>query len=129
MSIIPDTITIMEADKPRELFMSFGLLNELLMIVGDIPDISTIGINPDLRFAVLNSVLAERDGNGLVTKPLVMFTLRVTTPDIQRLISWVAEHLLNFFLTAIEQNLVTHTRHQGRLTGSTGSGSGSPVSQ
>lgn len=129
MATIPDSLTIMEAGKPRELFMSFGLLNELLAIVGDLPDISTIGIDPALRYGVLNSVLSERDDNGVIVKPLVMFTLRVEVSDIQKLFSWVAEHLLNFFLTAIEQNLVTHTKHQGRLTGSTGSGSGSPVSQ
>lgn len=127
MKIIPDTLTITDAGKPRELFMSFGLLDELLKIIGDIPAISAIAIEPDLRFRVLNSVLAERNDVGIVTQPITLFTLRVAQEDIHLICSWVAEHALDFFLTAIERNLNVHLKHQSRLTASTPSGSGSQI--
>lgn len=126
MSSIPDEIlTVTEAGKPRELLMSFGLLHELLVAVGDIPTVSTLAIDPELRAGILNTVFALRNEVGVITSPITMFTLRVSSADVQRVMQWVADHVLDFFLTAIETNVKVHLDQADRLKNSMASSVGS----
>lgn len=117
----PDTLTITRNRKPFELFMSFGLLNEILPVVNDIHLIAQIAIDEGLRKQVLEIVFAERDENGNITEPLNMFTLRVSPSDIQIVIGWVASHCLDFFLTALEKVVETHEPHKARIQGASNS--------
>ena len=47
-----------EAGAPREFFMSFGLLNECLQLVGDITTVSAITVDHRLRNAVISSIFS-----------------------------------------------------------------------
>jgi hypothetical protein len=117
--ITPDTLTITRDGKTFELFMSFGILNELLPVVGDINRLAQIAIDTQLRKEVLSILFSDRDENGVVTKPLNMFTLRVTPDDIQIVCGWVASHCLDFFLGAIEKVVETHSPFKERFQGET----------
>ncbi len=118
-----DLLTI----KDRELFMSFGLLHELLAEIGDLVRVGLIAVDPDLRSRVLHLVLSERDKRGVITEPVNLFDLSLATADVHRIINWVAEHTLGFFLDAIENAAKTHDPHLDRLKApsSTHSGNGS----
>jgi len=123
-----DLLTIDFEGKPRELFMSFGLLHELIPIVGDLTNVGMIAINTELRVNVLNAVLAARDDHGRIAEPLDVFNLKISAKDFQRLVHWVQEHLLDFFIGAIESATEAHKPHLDRLqTPWTLSGNGSPA--
>ena len=121
-STSPDDM-IMVGD--REVFMSFGLLHELLAIVKDIPSVTLIAVEPQLRNDVVTAVLAERDENGKITTPFNFMSIKASIAEVQNMIAWVSEHLLDFFLGAIERNVRTHEKHQPRLVSSMASGTGS----
>ena len=125
MALNSDHLSITRDGQPRELFMSFGLLHELLAVVGDIVEISAIAVNAPLRDAVLTSVLAERNEKGVIQGELNLFVMEIPRSDIQVILSWVAGHVLDFFLTAIEESLKTHNAQTARLTSSMVSGNGS----
>jgi len=123
-----DTLLITRDGKPTELLMSFGLLNELLVIVGDMTNIPLIAGSHDLRQTVLTSVLSPRDEKGLIAEPVFMFNLKVSAADVQRICKWVGEHCLDFFIETIENSVRTHQDQLPRLRGavhSTLSGTGS----
>ncbi|HQT79056.1 MAG TPA: hypothetical protein PLD10_18540 [Rhodopila sp.] len=101
----------------KSLFMSFGLLHELLTIVGDIPRVAIIAADDDLRKSVLNAVLAERDQTGAITTPANFFTLNITAEDVRKICAWVGEHCLDFFIGAIETAVEIHKPQEDRLKG------------
>ena len=115
MSSPADTLVIHVDDQPRSLFMSFGLLHELLRVIGDLPQVSVIAIDPDLREKVLVLVLSERDAEGTVVKAFPFYTARLSRTDIQAILQWVGEHALDFFLTAMERTVSVHEPHKARL--------------
>jgi hypothetical protein len=108
-----------------EYLMSFGLLNTLLAVVGDMPRVSLIGVDTMLRGQVLSEVLSTRDEKGVIVEPFNPFTCKLTGAEVQALIQWVSEHLLDFMLEAVERNLETHKRHEAVLMSLTASGTGS----
>ncbi len=110
-----DTLTITVDGQPRDIFMSFGLLHELLRAVGDISGASVIAIDPEIREKVMLVTLSERDEEGRVSKPFPFYRAKITPADMQRLFQWVAEHVLDFFLTAMEKAVEVHQPHEGRL--------------
>ena len=107
--------------------MSFGLLHELLSEIGDLVRVGLIAVDPDLRARVLSLVLSDRDKKGVVTEWVNFFALPISASEVHRIINWVAEHCLSFFLDAIENAAKTHDPHLDRLKAPslTPSGSGS----
>ena len=112
---LPDTLTIQVDGQARELFMSFGLLHELLRAVGDVSGASVIAIDADMREKVVVLVLSERDEKGRIVKEFPFYTSRVSTADMHEIFKWVGSHVLDFFLTAMETAVETHQPEQARL--------------
>jgi hypothetical protein len=80
-----------------EVIMSFGLLNALARISGDINRIGIIDIVPDLADEVLFEVLSKRDAKGKKVDP------EASPPDLpaseaNKVFNWAKEHLMDFFL-------------------------------
>lgn len=110
-----DTLSITIDGQPRELFMSFGLLHELLRVVGDIKDVSVLAIDPDLREKVMVLVLSERDEKGKIAVEFPFYKAHIASADIHAIFSWVGAHVLDFFLTAMEQAVKIHEPAAERL--------------
>lgn len=111
-----DTITITFAGKPREVMMSFGLLHEITKVVPDLPDINLLLINADLRGRVLALIFATRDEKGRIVEEVDPNTLPISVAEVRKLLLWVMDHLLNFFLAALE-GAMTVTQPYGPLMG------------
>jgi hypothetical protein len=129
-----DKIKITINEQPRELFMSFGLLNEISRDVGDVENVAMVGIDPELREKILQTLLAERDDDGKVTKKFNFFKADLSMDDINRVIEWVSENLLDFFLKALaganslrEKNEPKLQSLMSSLAGSQASSSKTPV--
>lgn len=109
----------------RELFMSFGLLNELMTFVNDLGVVQIIGLDAELRARVLETVFAKRDENGKVTETVSIATLPVSADTVHLVLEWVAGHILDFFLGSLEAAVRAAKPHEDRLKKSMPSGDGS----
>ena len=96
--------------------MSYGLLNECLRIVGSIERVSIIGVNHELREAVMMTVLPKRDTDGQVIEKLNLFTLPVSQEDVHAVLEWVGAHVISFFMKQIKSVVRVHQPHQEELT-------------
>lgn len=120
-----DNLSIIYAGSERQLLMSFGLLNELMTHVGDLPRVQTIGVDGELRTLILESVFAGRGPKGEVTEPVSVNVLPISPKDAQRVLTWVAEHVIDFFLGAVEAAVATMAPHEARMMAQMPSGNGS----
>lgn len=93
------TVTI--GGESQEIKMTMGLLNELARTVGDIDRVGEISFDQELREAVLTVLLSKRDNKGIITEPLVLFTLDMTPEDTLELLDWVGSHVTDFLLKSL----------------------------
>lgn len=111
-----DKITIKLNGEERELFMSFGLLNELATIVGDPARVPSIPVDADLREAVLMSCFAERKPSGKVIKDVEDYDdLDISIPDVEKTIDWAVEHLMSFFVRSLKKVVAVTKANEGDL--------------
>ena len=107
---------IVEVDgERRELKMSFGLLNELVALVGSAAYVGTIPVDAELGKAVLSTVLAKRDNTGTVVEELNLFETNITPEQTMALYQWVMGHVLDFFLAALETAATVGSQFNQRL--------------
>lgn len=95
------TITIKVDNNDRELFMSYGLLNELLRLIPDTNLIALVYTDPDIRNKIIEQVLADRSPTGKITtmRPFDMYI--VEQEAVEEMLEWVVEHVTAFFIRVI----------------------------
>ena len=103
---VDDKLTVKVFDEQKKLVegevtMTFGLLNELVKLTGDINRIGIIDIEPDLAESVLDCVLAERDARGK-RKDATAGHPDLPREEAAQIFDWVKEHLLGFFLQRLK---------------------------
>lgn len=101
-----DKLTINYEGEDRDLLMSYGLLNELVIIVGSPEVTPTIAVNPLMREDVLKACLAERKPSGKISKPIAdMDDINISIADVEKILEWASEHVLNFFVRSLGRML------------------------
>jgi len=125
---LSDKLSITVDENERELFMSFGLLNELTTIIGDPARVSAVAVDPELRTEVLCAALAERKRSGKIIKAVDFDDLDISVEDVENVISWVMEHSLSFFVRSLRKVVDLTKAHQGEMTDLASSLAGSPSS-
>jgi hypothetical protein len=100
----------------RELFMSFGLLNEICRGVGDMQGAIAIPTNAELRDYALIVVLSERNAEtGEVEKACNLRTLDIPVDEAEELLIWISEHTTDFFLRTMERVVKTQKANESRF--------------
>lgn len=101
----------------RELFMSFGLLNELCRGVGNVQSAVQIPVNSELRDYVLLAVLSERDEHGEIAegKAINLRKLEISIEEAEALLGWVSDHVCDFFLRTMERVVTTQKNQKTRI--------------
>ncbi len=112
---LPHQITVNIDDKPFEIFMSFALLNRICYIMGDSTQVPLILQDPELREAVLVECFAERDAKGKVLNRRTMEEISVGFEDIQNVLEFVSEHVVDFTMAAVERATRVMTSREARL--------------
>lgn len=103
-----DRITLKVTDssgivEEREIFLSFGLLNSLVRVLGDPSRTATLDLDPDLAELVLTVVLIPRSPTGKPTVSFDEFDLPGLDPEeAYKLFDWVKEHVLSFFVRRLK---------------------------
>lgn len=124
-----NTFDISINGEAREIFMSFGLLNELTRIVQDPARIGLMAIDPDMREDVLYALLAERKPSGKILKPLPdIDDIEADYLEIERLLAWAMEHTLGFFVRLLQSAATAAEREKTQMVDLVSSLTGSPDS-
>lgn len=126
-----NTFTLKLGEEEREIFMSFGLLNDLTRLVTDPSEVPRMLLDPELRDAVLKELLAERKKSGKVLKDLPdVEDIDADPGEIEKLLDWTMEHVMAFFVRSLQKTAKMGERHletlkslQSSLDGLNGSAS------
>ncbi|KMO20361.1 hypothetical protein [Methylobacterium indicum] len=91
------SITINVGDKPTEILMSFGRLNELAELVGAMERLPEIDLNPSTSASALEICLAPRDERGRRTDAEWFIPPDLSVQDGCAILDFAKEHLADFF--------------------------------
>jgi len=110
------TFDITVGGELQTITMSYGLFNEIMRVVPSPEQITQLIVtDPDLRDYVIRRMLT---GNKRVTKDEDMvdpFELDIDMDRIDDLVTWVAEHVLHFFMKSAEKTAKIGERYQGQI--------------
>lgn len=130
-----ETITIDQDGEKREIFMSFGLLDEVTTLMGDPAQAASVFFSPALRRAVYHALLQPRSKTGKITKEVDdIFELDIPVDQMEELLGWGVEHALDFFsrsvsrITRMKGSLENHEVFASSQNGSAASASKKPSS-
>lgn len=98
----------------REIVMTFGLLNVLARLVGDINRIGLIDLVSETADEVMFEVLSERDSKG---RPVDRKAVVPDMPaeDANRVFDWVKESLMDFFIRRLLNTADLMQRNQAKM--------------
>lgn len=123
-----DTITIKQNDEDRELFMSFGLLNELTRIIGTPDRVPQVALDPNLRDEFLTALFAKRKKSGKIEEAADIEDLDVSYEDVELVLRWAQEHVMSFFVRSFRQIKAVTDKHEAEVMNLTSSLVGSKSS-
>ena len=115
-------------DTKHTLFMSFGLLNRLMKAVGIHVESLLAGGAHEVREQLFAEALNKRGKSGV----FVDFTaekiddIEMSSEEAQRLLMWILDHVVDFFLGVAERTKATAEKFEGRTEALTRSKSGTP---
>jgi hypothetical protein len=112
---LPSTFAVKVNGEDREIFMSFGLLNELTTVVGDPGAIASITLNPEMRNKVLESALAKRKPSGKIEEPVDMDDLDISIDEAEKLLDWVSGHVMSFFVRSLRKVAAVNEKYEAPL--------------
>ena len=111
------TINIKIGDKPHEVTMYFGRLDELAEVVGSFERLPEVDFHAPTRQAVLDICLAPRDERGRRIEGETVNLHQLTVEDGEAVLDFAKEHLSDFFLGRLEKHLRSLQANGERLTG------------
>jgi hypothetical protein len=113
-----DKLSITQDGNERELFMSYGLLNALSLLVGSPEVVPAMSLDDGLRAEILAAVLAERKVTGKVLKPVEdIDDIDISIDDIERILDWAGAHLMGFFMRRLAKSAKHVENHKELLEG------------
>ena len=86
-----------------EVFMSYGMINQLAQGIGDAETTATLHSSAIARNFILQMLLSKRSDDGQITEEINVRTLDADVDEINDLLQWAGQHLYNFFLKAMER--------------------------
>lgn len=114
------------ADGHPPIFMSYGLLNRLVSVVGDPTQVEAIYTDPLLQAAVVIQVLGKYDDQKQEFVPANPDTIQLPPAVISEMLGWITEHILDFFLRSLEKAQKLGEEYQPKLKAFQSSPTGSP---
>ncbi|TPJ51669.1 MULTISPECIES: hypothetical protein [unclassified Mesorhizobium] len=128
MSDLKDRFELNQNGEPREIFMSFGLLNEITALMGEPATAASVYFAPKLREQVLLTALHDRAPSGKIKERLASLDdVEISASDMEGLLAWEVDHAIGFFTRSMDRVVklkgALDGLHQGAssLTGSQGS--------
>lgn len=109
------TLTVTVDEQERELILTYGLQDQILRLVKDTNEIGNIFVDPDIRNALIEQVLAERTKSGkiILKKPYDEYDIEIE--EVERILDWVVTIVTSFF-TRVLANLDQRLQAQNLQT-------------
>lgn len=129
-----DRLTVRVNNEDREIFMSGGLVRRLASITGLLKDYTTLFTNIPVQEQLTIECMRPRKIAGQPVDSSLEYTLddfEMSTEDMRKLMEWVADHCLHFFLssaTSATNLVVKNEKPLTNLMKLTQSPTGSPPS-
>lgn len=98
-------LDITVGEETHKLFMAYAALNRVINIIGDNTEALAVAFNAENRSTVLAVVLKKRGKYGVLEKEEDLDELELTPVEANKIIQWVMEHYLDFFIGATETAL------------------------
>ncbi|PZP71766.1 MAG: hypothetical protein DI590_05760 [Methylorubrum populi] len=115
----PSHLRVTIDGETREIFMSFGLTNEIAHLVGGVEGIPDLSFNQTTAMAALELVLARRDKRGNILPPaegedpVVPYNL---DPEVaEEILDWAGNHALDFFVRQFAKQAARFATKAGKL--------------
>lgn len=97
------------------LFMSYGLLNRLTLLIGGPEQLEAVYLDSELQMAVLCNLLGHYDAEKQTFTPAQPDTLPLSVEEIPALLGWISEHVLDFFVQSLTTAQELEQRFKPRL--------------
>lgn len=97
------------------LFMSYGLLNRLTLLIGGPEQLESVYLDPDLQMTVLCNLLGHYDAEKQTFTPAQPDALPLSIEEIPALLGWISEHVLDFFVQSLTTAQELESRFKPRL--------------
>ncbi len=88
----------------KELKMTFGMLNRLAKIAGNVETLGMVMIDSDLQQALLSQLFATYDENGKQLEVADIDNIDCSMEELLQLLAWVLESLTYFFLKNLQNS-------------------------
>lgn len=101
-------------NEPRKILMSYGLLSQLAILVDSPENVAMIGLQPRLARELCAVVLIPRSDEGDILMKteheMNQILDQITIEDFHKLINWVQEHLVDFFMKGVKTTTAVMSR-------------------
>lgn len=101
-------ITVTVSGERREVFMSFGMLNELAALAGGPEGVPRLSFDPGASMAALELMLAPRDKRGKILEvgeDEVIVPGDMDPETAEQLLDWAGAHVMDFFIRRFAKNV------------------------
>ncbi len=110
-----DTIVVKVNKEPREIFMSSGLLRNIILLSGDISEFQQVYMDFALQNSIMIEMLRPRTEHGnAITEPSID-DFEMSVEDGNRLIDWAVEHILNFFVDTTQRAMLVAQKNENLI--------------
>lgn len=97
------------------IFMSYGLLNRLTLLIGGPEQLESVYLDPDLQMTVLCNLMGVYDAEKQTFTPAQPDVLPLSVEEIPALLGWISEHVLDFFVQSLTTAQELEQRFKPRL--------------
>jgi hypothetical protein len=111
----------------RQIKMTYGLLNRLCRVVGEVDGAAVMTMDNDIRERVLIEILSPRDPQGNIPDggEFNIFSITASTEEVSEVLDWAQEQVIDFFVkraikTASVTKLLSQTVNDLRATSTGG---------
>ena len=111
-----DRIFITVNGKEKEVFMSGGLIRTLLPYFNDFEDFAEIFSRPEEQNQIIVEALKDRTAAGRAAdKDKTIFDFEMNMDDTNKLVNWVVEHSLHFFIESVTRAKDLFVQNSGKI--------------
>lgn len=112
-----DRITVKVNGAEKEVFMSGGLIRTLLPYFRDFEDFADIFSRPEEQNQLIIETLKDRTPAGRAIKDQTIFDFEMSMEESNKLVNWVVEHSLHFFIESVTQAKDVFVKNTAKIQG------------
>lgn len=102
---LSDVLNVTVGGDTRAIKMTWGMLTLLSSYFTDMGQIENLNLDSGLQNTLINELVAERDEDGVRINSHKNYALDMTMEEGKRVSRWMMEHLSNFFISQLQEQI------------------------